>query len=338
MKTVKQKGFTLLETLLVLAILGGVMVLALNYGTRQAAEQRRDKTALQMQQILNAGLAYYTAYGTWPVPSGTCHFSSNSSSNATIPSNLTTLTTAGYLPTAVSNNTFGYSYKVACDNVTGGVFYVITQFNNQANALIIAGELPVAYLSDKYGNANNNGLYVTAQVTTPGQNLNNARSVNFAGVYHHGACVPVPTCPGYNAATASCNTGTNCMLPQIMVAPASVSGLNDSNSANVYPITSFTAYALGPAAASNVLGCPAPTSVATPCTWGASGIPNGSQASPTGLYWRVCLQVSTEKGNVSTLNTGTGSSAWGQYVSMVVMTRCTPPSEPFGSDFTIYTR
>lgn len=325
----QQTGFTLLEMLLVLAIMGGVLILALNYGTRQAAQQRRDKTALQMQQILNAGLAYYTSYGSWPVPSGTCSFASTSTSNATLPSSLTTLTGSGYLPSSVSSNPFGFSYKLACDSVTGGVFYVITQFNNKANALIVAGEMPVAYLSDQYGNASTSGLYVTAQVTIPGQNLNNARSVNFAGIYHHGACVPVPSCPGYSTVTRSCNSGTNCMTPQIMVSPTSVSGVSDSGSTNVYPITSFTAFAYGPA--TNPKSCL--TGTATSCSIGTGGV-----ASPSGLYWRVCLQVITGKGIVSTTNTSTGSSAWGQYVSMMAVTRCAPPSEPIGSDFTVFTQ
>jgi len=347
MKKNRQQGFTLLEIMLVLGIVGGIMVMAINYGSRQVSQQRRDKTALQMQQILNAGLAYYTANGAWPLPGGTCSFTSTSTSNSATPSSLSTLKSAGYLPSAISSNAFGYAYNVTCDNVTGGVFYVITRLNSVATALIIAGELPVAYLSDQYGNPVTNGTYVTSQVTTPGQNLNNARSLNFAGAYHHGACVPVPVCPGYNPAATppACNSGTNCMTPQIMVAPASVSGVSDSNSTNAYPIASFTAYALGPATSSNLMGCPAvvspattPTSTVTPCTWGSSGIPNGSQASPSGLYWRVCLQVVTSKGIVSTTNTGAGAAAWGQYVSMVAMTRCTPPNEPFGSDFTVFTQ
>ena len=77
--------------------------------------------------------------------------------------------------------------------------------------LVIAGELPVAYVSDKYGDPYVSGnVYVTAQVTTPGQNLNNARSVNFVGIYHNGACVPVPNCPGYNpsASPPGCTSGT----------------------------------------------------------------------------------------------------------------------------------
>lgn len=352
----KTRGFTLLEMMLVLGIIGGIMTIAINYGIRQMAQQKRDKTAIQMQQILNAALAYYTSNGAWPL---TCTFSStamNAGTNAPTPaggSPLTSLSAAGYLPVGMTKNPYAYSYNIACDSVTGSVFYVIGQMPNRANALVVAGELPIAYISDANGNPSTSGTYITAQVAIPGQNLNNARSVNFVGVYHNGACVPMPACPGFNTAASypsclatnsCCISGTNCMLPQIMVTPASVSGLNDPSSMNAYAITSFTAYALGPATAANVMGCPysatqnaTPTSVVTPCSWGATGIPNGSTASPSGQYWRVCLQVVTEKGLVSSTS-ATGSPAWGDFVSMVVMTRCTPPNEPFGSDFNVYTQ
>jgi prepilin-type N-terminal cleavage/methylation domain-containing protein len=327
MNRVKMKGFTLLETMLVLAIMGGMLVLAINYGSRQLAQQKRDKTAIQVQQILNASLAYYISYGTWP--GGACAFASNSTSNSTAWSGLSSLTSAGYLPTGLSLNSYGYAFSMTCDSVTQNVFYVVTRLSNRANALVIAGELPVAYLSDQYGNPNSAGTYVTAQVTTPGQNLNNARSVNFSGVYHHGGCVPVPNCPGYNPVTNSCISGTNCMTPQIMVAPVSASGVSDTNSNNVYPITSFTAYAYGPS--SSPMDCQTGT-VATACSLGGTGIPNVS-----GVYWRVCLQVVPAKGVVATTNTGSGASAWGQYGSLMVVTRCTPPNEPYGSDFSVFT-
>src|SRR5687768_2200405 len=63
----KTKGFTLLEMLLVLAISSSLVVLLLNYTTQKSDEMRRDKTVLQIQQILNAALSYYVNTSTWPV-------------------------------------------------------------------------------------------------------------------------------------------------------------------------------------------------------------------------------------------------------------------------------
>jgi len=333
----KHAGVTLLEIMLVLAIIGGIMVMAINYGTRQVAQQRRDKTAMQIQQILNAGLAYYNVNGAWPVT--TCNFNSTNPSASGAAVDLSLLSGQGYLPTTVSNNAFGHPYQINCDSVTGSVFYVITQISNSANALIVSGEVPLGYVSDSVGNPKMGGTYVTAQVTTPGQNLNNARSVNFSGIYHHGACVPVPACPGYDPTLnpPGCSSGTNCMTPQIMVAPISVSGVATTGSTNVSPISSFTAFATGPTTDPHVNSCVGASStpvVNSPvkCSLGA-GI-----ASPSGLYWRVCMQVVTPSGVVSSTNTGTGSQAWGQYATMMVITRCTPPNEPYGSDLTVFTQ
>lgn len=323
----KAAGFTLLETLLVLAIVGAIMVMAINYGSRQMAQERRDKIAIQMQQILTAGLAYYTNNGGWPVSS--CIYKSNVTSNATAWSNLNLL--AGYLPSSLTANSYGYNFNIACDQITSNVFYVNTQVNSHAVALSLAGMLPVAYTSDAFGNPSSTGTYVTAQVTTPGENLNNARSVNFTGIYHHGACVPVPICPGYNVATSSCITGSNCMAPQIMVVPVSLSGVNDTGSSNVYAMASFTAYAYGPS--NTPVDCDTGTTP-TACSLGSGIAPNYS--SP--LYWRVCVQVVAQKGLVSTTNTGSGGQAWGQYATVMAVTRCAPPNEPYGSDFTVFTQ
>lgn len=344
-------GFTLLETMLVLALIGTMLVMAINYGARHMAQQRLEMSALQMQQILNAGLAYYTSHGTWP---STCAFASNSATNASTWSSISALSTAGYLPANLERNAFGYSYAMSCDRITGGVFYVMTQVSSHAIALALAGELPLGYTSDQYGNPSTTENYVTAQVTIPGQNLNNARSVNFSGIYHHGACVPVPNCPGYDpsASAPGCKNGrTDCMVPQIMVVPVAVSGVSDPPPSplpspyvpNVYPIASFTAYAYGPAGApvdcltgATATAC---TGTALQSTSASSNTPLGTGiASPNGLYWRVCLQVVTQKGVVAQTNTATGMDAWGQYASLMVITRCTPPNEPFGSDFGVYTQ
>ena len=99
-------------------------------------QQRRDKAAMQMQQILTAALAYYTSYGAWP--GGACGFSStailagtNTSGTST---NLASLISAGYLPSSAANNTYAYPYAIACDSVTNNVFYLIAQVTSRANA------------------------------------------------------------------------------------------------------------------------------------------------------------------------------------------------------------
>lgn len=322
----KTRGVTLFEILLVLTIASTILAVAIRWGSREMAQERLNRVAFQMQQILAAGFAYYTSYNTWP--GGACLYASNSTTNATAWNNLSSLTSTGFLSSTMSNNSYGNSYTITCDSITNSVFYVNTKLSSHAAALSVAGAVPVAYVSDAFGNPSATNVYVTAQITAPRQGLNNARASNFSGIYHHGACVPVPVCPGYNMSTSACQSGTNCMVPQIFVAPVSVNGVSNTGSTAVFPISSFTAYASGPPAA-QPLDCE--TGLATACSLGGGTAPNYS--SP--LYWRVCLQVIAGNGVVSTTNTG--PPVWGQYASMMAVTRCTPPNEPYGSDLTVFT-
>ena len=61
-----QTGVTLLEILLLLAVAAVFLTVGIQYDTRKTERLRIDKTALQMQQILDAGLLYYVKNGEWP--------------------------------------------------------------------------------------------------------------------------------------------------------------------------------------------------------------------------------------------------------------------------------
>jgi hypothetical protein len=227
---------------------------------------------------------------------------------------------------------------------------------------VIAGKLPMAMACNSYNQATgacttacNGGdtshtCYVVAMVNIPGQNLNNAMAVNYAGVYHSGACVKVPNCP-----LAS-------MVPDVVVVPVSVTGMSDlptgtctpGNTANcnAYPINSFTGFATISAPVyscssgsfshcaqapfcANQTGSPTgPGGTTQGCFSDNSGTPLGDN-DPNARYWRVCLAVSTPKGVV---NPPTVDNAWGQLMGTVmVITRCVPGTETNGSNFTVYT-
>jgi len=315
----KKRGFTLLEMLLVLVIVSSMVALGLNYTTQKADELRRDRASMQYQQILNAGLAYNLSMSTWPT--------------------LAQLSTNGFLPNVVQNNPWGNAYNVTTVTVTNGgtLFYVfslvpVASAAQLALANTLAGRLPMAFATT----ANppdptqlctvGSTCYVAAAVPAPGQNLNNARSVNFANLYHHGACVPAPACPAN-------------MTPEILTVPTEVAGVNDPTPPtppNVYPVSYFKAYALGgangvPVVASAVPSCPGDT---TACVI--------SWPSPVATYWRVCMQVVTSQGDVATTNTATGANAWGQFETILAITRCVPGSptttEPTGSNFGVFTQ
>jgi hypothetical protein len=120
----------------------------------------------------------------------------------------------------------------------------------------------------------------------------------------------------------------------------SVSGLNDVGSAAVYPISSFTAYSSSDVPIASPIACTGSTS-GTPGSTAAPACPDpgAAGASATGTYWRACVQVVTERGDLS--GTGTDAASWGQYVTLGAFTRCQLKgtgitTEPEGSDESIF--
>lgn len=329
------KAFTLVEMLLVLVIVSSLIYMLFGYVQQKAMQMRIDRASLQMQQVLNAGLSYYVGNGVWPVPVGTAY---DLTANPNAATNL--LQFNGYLPNnvAIASPFAGGHYFIYTDAM-GKMLYVYTAITSASGALglaaaesnIIAGALPLAYTSKTNGTPPPTGApctaadttcYVVASINIPGQNLNSTGSITFAGVYKQGGCVPVPTCP-VNPATGLPGT------PQVYIVPVSVSGMNDQGSMNIYPISSFTGYATGPAA--NPAACSTYTSQTPSCASNIVG-------SPTSTYWRACLQVVTEKGNVQLTNNYTGNAAidWGNQVTLMAITRCSIPNESAGSSFSVY--
>ncbi|EKD53792.1 MAG: hypothetical protein ACD_60C00153G0012 [uncultured bacterium] len=353
----KTKGFTLIEILLVLAISTTFLVLLLNYTTQKSDELRRDKTVFDMQQILNAGLAFYINNSFWPLFTATinnplCGTSQWFILNALQPN---------YLPRTLQTNSYGSSFFVNCSTLAnGGSFYVRSTANTVANARVIAGRLPLAFITNAAGVATNPPTQpaacagsgsagcniVVASVTIPGQNLSNARSVNFAGIYYNGSCVPAPVCPPG-------------MRPAIFVTPTSVSGIitgdppaecnpsgtgpggnpADCSGIRTYPISSFVAFARGvndagdpaPSTGAGATIQSAPRSCATvqPVALDDCNAPPWSSlpaTEPAGTrYWRVCLVVMTEAGRAYP---AVDNYSQGKLIgSIMAMTRCVPNNE-----------
>jgi len=65
-RKIAQKGFTLLELMLVIALIGVIMVFSLSIYQQQSVNFKVDKTALQMQAWLEAARTFYTNCGQWP--------------------------------------------------------------------------------------------------------------------------------------------------------------------------------------------------------------------------------------------------------------------------------
>lgn len=329
----KQTGLSLIEVLLMLTVIAIFITVGIQYDTRKVERLKIDKTVLQTQAILDAGIWYYITNGSWP----------NSSSSSCSPMALDGTAVTSFFGTSGSylqnQGLFGgnnfvifkalrtqfastltttakyylhLSSTSTCTGVPKGTFGVIIYFTSQSSggtakevamAKAIAAKLPHAALK-----GNGNGTYIATYIYPPGQDPDQAAGLNFAGIYHHGACVPVPACP----ATTSGKTYS----AQVFLTPTSVSGVNDDASTNVYPISSFIAYAEGPS--SSPAGCV-----------GASTIKGCSNGTETGQYWRACLQIVTERGDVAVTRT----DDWGDAVSIAAFTRCTISSEPTGTDY-----
>lgn len=320
----KFEGFTLLEMLLVTVIVASILIMLVTYTSTKTDESKRDFTATQSEQILNAGLAYYINNSTWP-------------------DTIDQLKTAKYLPSQPIKNAWGKDY-IFYKNLATGTFSICSEITGRsvngtytsiADASSLAGRLPLAYVTTSCAagsnppnpaTCNNTPCAVVSTVNIPGQNLNNARSINFAGLYHNGACVPAPICP--NPYSAQNTTG---MKPAIIVAPVAVSGTYEGTDI-VYPLSSFTAYAVG--APSGNTATTDPGSLPGICTNPVltEACSSLEPAGVSGLsYWRVCLDVVTERGRIS------GSGWTASSGTIMAITRCVPNNEPSGSAFSVFT-
>jgi prepilin-type N-terminal cleavage/methylation domain-containing protein len=287
-------GFSLLEMLLVLAIGSAIVLMSVGYLQQRTQNMQVDRTAQQMQQILNAALAYYVNNSKWPTDIGAD-------------------LQGTYLPAAVAPATAGtiaspwagVAYTISSTDTLFTVSLALPVMANTAEvATIIAGKLPLADV------VVSGTTTVNAYINIPGDNLNRAAAVSYGGLYHHGACVPAPNCP----------TG---MTAQVIMVPVSVSGVNDAGQTNVYPISSFNAGVSNATPTANPVACA-----------GSDETPACPVAPATVTYWRACLSVITEKGDLA--KTGSGATAWGQYVTLGAFTRCAITGEPEGSDENVY--
>lgn len=126
-------GFTLIELLFVIAIASVLVSLGLTMVKQRGQQAKVEKTALQMQQLMQAGMAYYVDNHCWPVsPPGT----PTGCSTPTPPS------FDGYIPINGKINSWGYTYSWSPQ--TNGRFEVRVNTPDPSTADPTATNNPIA--------------------------------------------------------------------------------------------------------------------------------------------------------------------------------------------------
>ena len=345
-------GVTLIEILLVTVIISAFLMMISSYLQQKFLQMRFERTAANMKQVLSAASAYYIANAQWPPAAA----------------NLKCLQGKGlcpvvYLPTTIRDPFKNYNYSINSTATQFSVSIVIDpgKPKTYAYAQIIIGKLPSGYAIDQANPAtpcsvSSDWCTVIAMVPVPPiKDTNNVKAVNFASVYHNGACVPVPGCV---------SDGTpNSMVASITVVPTSVTGApiapsspnaptatcNPTTQAGcsieAYPISSYSAVATPPAKTNGLNA--GPNSGPYTCKTASTGAPvasacykdydkNGNPIGPPmkGEYWRVCLSIVTSKGAVAP-----DENTWGQLTGTIMaITRCIKPGEDTGSKFNVWSQ
>ncbi len=233
---VSQAGFTLMEMILVALIVSGLLAMYIRYTAQQVETARIARVVTQIQQIENAGLAYYMDNNNW----GT----TTTGEALTASSNYVQYNYLSGQSGVVPATPWGGSYTIKV-NATGGLQLSLT-VPDPNTAQLLATRLPIASAS---------GTTVTTQINVPAQVLNKAKSLTSAAIYNHGACVPAPVCP-------------KGMSPQIIVLPTGITGYYGSGSSTpsctdksnpatcgtlqAYPLTGYTVSAVGDSSGSPV--------------------------------------------------------------------------------------
>lgn len=162
----KSIGFTLIELIFVVAIIGVVITLGISYTSKLSERTKEKAAALQIQQILQAGMSYYVDYGKWPNVGNSGnkddfykHYISTS----------TTTTSLDINPWySIQTSSEGYYYWEFTDTAdqSKGMFKVTTAVPDKDIADRVISLLPNAY----YDNPN-----IVAEVAIPGQALDVSR-------------------------------------------------------------------------------------------------------------------------------------------------------------------
>jgi len=211
----KQKGFTLIEMMLVLAVIAIMAMLALKTYQSSAITTRIDKASVEMQHILEAALAYNVDHQKWPDAhnEGDCEITPPDVNNAFVES---------YIPNQEAKSSYGTYFCWSAisgtdnnnndsnNNTTNNqrLFWVAMKApdGDEKIAKRIAARLPNAIVTADLTQAQAepcgmSDCYVRAEVVQPGTTSN--------GQGGSGMVIATGDCPSRNnAANSNVNSST----------------------------------------------------------------------------------------------------------------------------------
>ncbi len=222
-----QKGFALLETMLVMALLAIIASVGILAIRRQLETSRIQKTGQEIKQVLQAALAYYVDHQhTWP------------SNNMNLPgyplpyNNRSAFTI--YLPNHNRVSELGTRYCWGTESDNRRLFWVAIKTPNQSVAKRIAAQVPNAIATADPRRTNpppctDTHCYVRAEIIEPsdlgvkrteayitaighcrhGKTIDHCAFVAYGGVYTDSFRVSFPACP-------------KSMLPKATAAPNNI--------------------------------------------------------------------------------------------------------------------
>ena len=152
-----QRAFTLIEVLFVIALLSVMAAFSISLCQQKSENERVDKTALEMQQIMQAAILYHSDTGNWPDSRNT---------NGTFETQYILLN--GKIPQTAWGKDFSYYLSTVDKNIFQVIAPVSTkQIAGQlsehlpfANIAMLSGGYTVTAQEDVLSTANNSSPYI----------------------------------------------------------------------------------------------------------------------------------------------------------------------------------
>ena len=182
------RGLTLIELIFVIILMAALATTGLALFRLYSEDFKINRTAEQIQQLLEAASSYYVDNGCWPDPNAQCQG----------PNNWTKFVSS-YIPLTIPSNAtkpvnpWNYPYQYQQDNDPNSVgtrYQVTTTVPNQNIAKLIIAKLPSGAIQNSNCNASTPCI-ILSETTTPALNQVNEnniilRSIGSYGIYLSG--------------------------------------------------------------------------------------------------------------------------------------------------------